>query len=578
METRYCRNCRALQGETAEFCSECGFVLDHVPRINLSQDFISAPEGDILPPINPNAPGDFDVEDPIIVPYGEEAQPQAEQEPSESRIDERIDLLKRQVDYEQELKEIEESLKLIESFEPELVAWEPLAGRSFQKLVTDRMDSEIGDVKSYLERYTEALNKLIYPNPGVMQELRKKFHRTLIASFSAISIVEIILSYLPRIVAHISGHPLLVKFLNYITPSPLSLFLYGFGTFFLTYIVALMRYYRGWSGFQARLNQILWAMSDIANGAGIVRREELRLNSLYPQVKEWLEIIGYSLVRPWKVNPAWYAETAETIAQEDLPYSLRIARAENSSGASMLSLQRAAAEQLLTRGWRSNVLDVQLKVIRESMGLTADRLSVEELDKDISYAPNGPRAIVLKLNNDPTTLEKVAAVQLDLLTEEIQKQVFQWGRPKVREVRSGQVNALSGELADPLDSRVFEWDEFISASITTPGRPTVPFSPGTLTDQGLAKGRHTQVSTFYILPSRLEGNIDSLTSATVRSYDEKINSAMDFVLRVDLTGPLHDADLKLTEESASERAVRDSEIEKEIRCRIEEGQKNQENL
>jgi hypothetical protein len=56
----------------------------------------------------------------------------------------------------------------------------------------------------------------------------------------------------------------------------------------------------------------------------------------------------------------------------------------------------------------------------------------------------------------------------------------------------------------------------------------------------------------------------------VRSYDEQINAAMDFVLRVDLTGPLDEADLKLTEESAAERAARESKNEEEIRKRIEE--------
>lgn len=575
-ETQYCRNCRAENSSACEFCSECGFTLDQVAKIDLSESIAAV--GSILPPVDAPSDKEEHVELTVITPYGQEAVTETKADSSINRVDQMTELLKRQAENERELKEIEDVLNQISAFEPQLDAWTPTSGRSFQKIVTDRMNSEMQEVRGYLDRYNAALNALIYPNAGVMHDLRKRFHRTLIGSFSTITAIAVFLHYLPRLVKHIKGHPLLVRLLNDISPSPLKLALYSFGTFFIIYVVALTRYYRGWSVFQARLNQRLWAMSDIATGAGQVRSEELRLKALFPQVKEWLEIIGFSLVRPWRVNPAWYSEPEETIVRENLPYSMRVARAEGSDSASMLALQRSTAEQFLSRGWRSKALEIQMKVFREAMGMSEDRLSPDELDKDIAYAPNGPRAIVLKLNNDPVILEKVAAAQLELLTEEIQRAVFQKNRPQVREVRPGQVNALSTGLADPMDSKVYDWDEFVSTSVTISGRPTVPFSPKSLTDEGQGKGRHTQVSTFYVLPNRLAGVVDPNSESTIRSFDEQVNSAMDFVLRADLAGPLDNSDLRILEESESEKSKRQAHNEEKLKKRARELTEDREEL
>jgi hypothetical protein len=459
-------------------------------------------------------------------------------------------------------------LKERQDFLESLEKWEQKNSSSFLFKVFQKMKFNLSEASSLLQRYAMIVDNLSIPDPGVMKNLRKTFHKTLLWSYTVVPLIALFLIYLPNIMARITGAPGLKRVIQNFYFSNWVIITWALVALFLLTWNALIFYYRGWSRFQATVNRTSFDLENVSSGAAHVRGEEARLKTLYPQVKEWLEIMGRSLNRPWLVRPQWYEASQGTITRDSLPNSLRIAQAVEDESPSMLAMQRYAAESFMAKGWRARVFAEQIEIIREAKGLPKERLGVEQLDQDIAYSPNGPRAIVASLIGDESILETVARKQIQPLALEIQRETSGNTRPDIRELATQKTQVVLGGGSDR-GQDLKPWDDFLSLSIGDAGKPTVPLSLASLSSEGQRANHHSRAKSFFIAPARFQSLTD-VPSSQIRTYAETERMPMDIVVRLDLIGPVLSHELSILEGAERERLVKQSEVEKEVAKKLKD--------
>ena len=555
-----CDNCGHLRASDNAFCTSCG-----------------APAKAAAEELGNNAgariPGSIGkLHEPESIEISLDEVPVEPANKSESLVtflsdDEQLSKLeKRLADLEIEREKLNSDLAQRQEFLESLEIWEKKNSSSFLFKVFKKMKANLAEAAGILERYATIVENLVIPDPGIMQRLRKSFHKKLLWSYTVVPFIALFFLLLPTLIDRLDPSRQVVRFAENFYFPKWAITAWAIFILFLLTWNSLISYYRGWSRFQATVNRTFFDLENVSNGAEHVRGEEIRLKALYPQVKEWLEIIGRSLNRPWLVRPKWYEANQGSITRDSLPNSMRIAQAVEDESPSMLAMQRYAAESFMAKGWRARVFAEQIEIIREAKGLPKERLGVEQLDQDISYSPNGPRAIVASLIGDETILETVARKQIQPLALEIQRETSGNTRPDIREISSQKPQVvLGGGLETGQDLK--PWDEFLSLSIGGNGKPSVPLSLASFSSEGQRSNHHSRAKSFFIMPARLQSAAD-VPASQVRTYSESERMPMDIVVRLDLVGPVDSHELSILEGAEKERLSKQSEVESEVAKRL----------
>jgi hypothetical protein len=555
-----CDNCGHLKASDTAFCTGCG-----APAKAVTEDLGNNAGSRI-----PGSIGKLHEPEPIEISLDEVPVEPATK--SESLVtflsdEEQLSKLeKRLADLEIEREKLNADLAQRQEFLESLETWEKKNSSSFLFKVFKKMKANLAEAAGILERYATIVGNLVIPDPGIMQRLRKSFHKKLLWSYTVVPFIALFFLLLPTLIDKLDPSRQVVRFAENFYFPKWAITLWAIIILFLLTWNSLISYYRGWSRFQATVNRTFFDLENVSNGAEHVRGEEVRLKALYPQVKEWLEIIGRSLNRPWLVRPKWYEANQGSITRDSLPNSMRIAQAVEDESPSMLAMQRYAAESFMAKGWRARVFAEQIEIIREAKGLPKERLGVEQLDQDISYSPNGPRAIVASLIGDESILETVARKQIQPLALEIQRETSGNTRPDIREISSQKPQVvLGGGLETGQDLK--PWDEFLSLSIGGNGKPSVPLSLASFSSEGQRSNHHSRAKSFFIMPARLQSAAD-VPASQVRTYSESERMPMDIVVRLDLVGPVDSHELSILEGAEKERLSKQSEVESEVAKRL----------
>jgi hypothetical protein len=450
-----------------------------------------------------------------------------------------------------------EEVAALESVKQELADWEARNTHSFLARASATMNQNLTNASSMLDQYSRIVESLRIPEPGTMAKLRKTFHRKLLWQNIIIILIAFLIYRIPRLPDRD-----IQKFFKFAQPSFKVLFLCGFILSTFLFVAALITYYRGWSTYQRKVITTLWQLQTVARNAENVRNEQGRLKSLYPQVNEWLIILGHSLTNPWRIRKEWFESSIGELNEDSLPNSLRISQAHEDDGPAMLGMQRYAAERFMSRGWRAKVFADQVDVIRESLGLPKDRLDVDTLDQDILYSPNGPRALIRKNIEELEILESVGRRQLLPLIKEVQKEAITKSRPPVNEIRKKQIETTKTAAEDELKSDLTPWDEFLSFALPVNGKPRTPLSVFSLSDSGKVASHHDRYKTFMIVPDRLKEFVHGVDDKQLHTYSESTKLPMDVVVRADFSGPIPAQDLLFLAKTAAQKAAIEEKEEK----------------
>jgi hypothetical protein len=419
----------------------------------------------------------------------------------------------------------------------EFFVWVDRHRRTFLWKMFAKMRSESNAIVTKQESYVATMSNLELPEPGELVRLRKRFHMTILSVIGFSSLVWLIYYLITTFVPFAWALKL--------TSFGSTIFRYTLGAALVTIFGALVLYYRDWSRFYWRVKKLNKQLENIAKGVDKVRQEEVRLFSLYPQVVDWLEILGYSLNRPWTMNDRWFKSYLSDLNQDEFPFSLRIAQAQESDASAMNKLHGRALKRFATKGWRSKVLKAQVLAIAQKVGLPTERMNIEGLDADIAYSPGGPRSEMRKGLENQDALELVARRQLIPLTYQVQSEEITKARPKVKENRTNILDPIQADQAGLEEEEQNEWDEFLREPIGPFNGLVTPFSIASLAKGQVGYGYHEKMKSHFVVPERLEADSKKNPDARVETYSETANLPMDIVIRMDLSDPLPPKAIKI---------------------------------
>ena len=466
---------------------------------------------------------------------------------------------------------LSEQIKKQEDSTDELHRWISEQKGSFLWKVLNRMSNNKSEVQDRLNGYQDFIDKLDIPKAGTLAEIRKRFHRSLLFNWSLVLALGLLFIYLPKISENYPELTALSRFVNSESfPNRWQIIFISLFLLLFTLISLLIQYYRDWSKFERSVTISLWKLEEISKSVQHYRTEQARLNVLYPQVRDWLEILGNALHKPWEVDEKWLVNTLSDIPQDDFPFALRIAQAQENDAASSIGLRRDAAERYLTRGWRSKVFEDQVISAGEMMGMSSDRLNVEILDADIALSPGGPRAILREKITSPELLKSVAKKQLIPLMKIVQIESIADRRPPVRENRTDILDAFQPEDFDLEMNKKLAWDDFLAISMGNSDKPRTPLSQLAFSESGRQTGHHDRAKTIFITPNRLMSKVPNNETTFADSYGNQTRLPLDIVVRMDITGPLQQEDILILKSSDEEKELARSNYEKAIRDKAKE--------
>lgn len=465
-----------------------------------------------------------------------------------------------------EAVELIEQVDTQEALSNTLHQWVDEQKNSFLWKVLNTMSMNEKEVKSSLDGYQEFLGKSKIPKRGRLIEIRKRFHKSLLITSVVISTVSALVYYLPRLVENFPESSELSRFVNsgdY--PTDWQILLIALSLVIFTLGSLLVQYYKDWSAFEREVTVTLWKLDEISNNVRHCRKEQARLSGLYPQVRDWLEIIGNALNTPWKIDEKWLASQFNEVPQDDFPFALRIAQAQENDSATSSALKRNAAERYLTRGWRTKAFEDQVLTAGELMGMSGDRLNVEVLDADIALSPGGPRAILKEKIKDVDLLKLVAKKQLLPLMRIVQIESIAESRPPVMENRTDVLDKFQPEDLDLELGQKIAWDDFLAISMGDSNKPRTPLSQLAFSEVGRQIGHHDRAKSIFITPNRLSPRIPNNESTFADSYKESTRLPLDIVVRMDIAGPLQQEDVLILDRSDEEIKVARSIYEQNIK-------------
>jgi len=463
-----------------------------------------------------------------------------------------------------EILTIEESIRAFEAKNNDLYAWSKTHQESFLWKVLSRINTERKEAAKSLDQYANFVRSHEQPELGTLTKTRKSFHKALLIGNAFIFLVALIFWNLEEIIAFLKQ----ITFLEDIRvpssfPSSGTILTYAISISFALLFSELIRYYNKWSEFSRKVTLVLWELDLIAKNTDHCRNETIRLDSLYPQIKDWLEILGNAINQPWQIRPEWLKSNSVDLSLDKSPFSLRFAQAEENDPAASRGLRRDAIERHLRPGWRSEVFDEQVNEIRKSLGLPKDRLSVESLDRDLTFSPGGPRSLVSRYITESGILERVARTQLVPLMQTVQTESIAKSRPPVTESR---FNPLSEIVEDDLgleEEKRLPWDDFLALPIGDDARSRTPLSVFSFSSAGRQSGHADRYQTIFQGPDRLKNRASS-GGTFYASYSTQTKLPLDILVRVDVSGPLTRDDLLISQRTREELDEFESEYQRGI--------------
>ena len=271
------------------------------------------------------------------------------------------------------------------------------------------------------------------------------------------------------------------------------------------------------------------------------------------------------------MNDRWFKSYLSDLNQDEFPFSLRIAQAQESDSSAMHKLQGRALKRFATQGWRSKVLKAQVLAIAQKVGLPTERMNVEGLDADIAYSPGGPRSEMRKGLENQDALELVARRQLIPLTYQVQSEEITKARPPVKENRTNILDPIQADQAGLEEEERVDWDEFLREPIGPFNGLVTPFSIASLAKGQVGYGYHEKMKSHFVVPERLEADSKKNPDARVETYSETANLPMDIVIRMDLSDPLPPKVIKINSvgEDFDSGPIIDLPIESEDKHNVE---------
>jgi len=363
---------------------------------------------------------------------------------------------------------------------------------------------------------------------------------------------------------------------------------------------SLISYYRDYSIFNREVDTQIKSLEGVIEGYVKTQQELSRLNLLYRQTNDWLEILANALYRPWKTNPEWGTSKEYTTHYDTFPFALRVAQAREGADARMQELERIIGSRLLTQGWRNDAFEDLVSQVGAEMGLPPGKFVVDLLDQDLPHQTNNSRALLKRFlvnsasnsfsgkldlgsNSAPPQqgkvqptdryLVEVARKRLLDLIDKTQSVAISAARPRVEQIVDDPLLSLRADSAgvdefDPTES----WDEFLTDSLGADSVDESPLGVLSFTEEGRMKKLPSKVQSFVLVPKRLAKALPNISSdkITVVPLGDDRPRSLEIIARVDVVGPADLSSIAVLgvsgdkQKKASSKEIDSVEVEEEL--------------
>lgn len=342
------------------------------------------------------------------------------------------------------------------------------------------------------------------------------------------------------------------------------------GVSFFFYVLGILAYYySGWSQFSRQVTEQLTRLDNVEKGYVHSQKEIRRLEALYQQTSDWLELLAHSLYRPWKVDPDWETSNELKITSETFPFALRVAHAVDSETSQIANLERLIGQRLMTQGWRNEAFEHSLAEIGKQMGFDEEHVTPEFLDADLPHQTNNSRALIKSFFEQSATTAKKGAPQLvddagptkdgharfsdnylvevarrrlRELIEKTQSSVLSEARPAVEQIVDDPLQDIRFDTS-VIDSKstAQDWDDFLKDALGYEEVMQPPLSTMTFTDEGALAKDPESAQTHILIPERLKASAPSPQSDSVKIHplpDQGKSRSVELIVRLDVVGPV----------------------------------------
>lgn len=416
-------------------------------------------------------------------------------------------------------------------------SWAVARDRSFTWRLLSALNADRTAAQTAVSRYAREIDRLRAPMPGELIRLRKAFHIRMIISWLVIIGAVALVELLPLLIPQLRDAMRRVGFWYPDTWMTITAALVIGAMLTVGFLAA---YHRGWSTFQRHVDLTHAHLEHISDASRHARRELARLSSLHRQTVDWLDLLARAVHHPWAIRPEWESRPDYEVARESLPFAMNIGTVVETDYAAATRLRRMTTEHLLRRGWRADAFRDLVREVGAELGQDGASFGVGALDDDLPHSSNNARRMLRDAMSQESVLTRVAAPRLRELMGEIQRHSLHGSKPRVTAIDDNPLDALA-HMTDPVggDDGI-AWDDFLLDSLAGRREPVTPLSATWLAQRQVQEGHHENVTSYLVLPDRLERQLDFHADARVVTapFRGSGRAGIDLVWRVDVAGPL----------------------------------------
>ena len=333
---------------------------------------------------------------------------------------------------------------------------------------------------------------------------------------------------------------------------------------FLFFLIGLLAtYYSGWSRFNREVTEQLTKLDNVIDGYVHSQREVQRLESLYGQTSDWLQLLAHSLYRPWKTDSEWEGIRELQTTSETFPFALRVAHAVDSETSRIANLERLIGQRLMSQGWRAQAFKDTLAEIGQQLGFDEEHVTADLLDADLPHQTNNSRNLVRSFfeysagvqqtqegSEEPKNrasfsddyLVAVARRRLGELIETTQASVLSEARPEVEQIVEDPLQPIKFDASNLDEDRTAQdWDDFLRDAMGMTEVSEAPLSTLTFTDEGSLARDPESAETHILIPERVAASAPDTTSTSTHVHalaDRGSGRSVELIVRVDVVGPI----------------------------------------
>lgn len=447
--------------------------------------------------------------------------------------------------------------------EADFVDWLHSVERSLIWKLKKSTQEQRAIAQTEVDELQKQAEELVLDEPNRLVRYRKNFHKALLWSWGLIAAIAGILAFV------INTKGVRASLVNMKTNPDAVLLYLLIGlviALILAYFTSTIVYYRNWSKYERHIQQHFVQLESLAARHINARRELARLTVIHRQTMEWLDLITRILYKPWSVRPTWLESGLKVLNTGVLPFSMRVAQANDEDQASRAILKTRASNKLGVIGWRENAFNHFVKEVARVNGRNDETFSIDVLDKDLPHASNGSRELLRKNLDNVEVLENVALTYLRPIISDLQMNAMATARPTVLQVDDNPLEPLRSDL-EGIENNLKEekWNDFLRHTLTRgDGKPdpVTPLSALAINEAQVMAANHEVVRSYALLPEHVLEKLghSSLENLEARTYDAKHVRPLDAVVRVDIAGPLQESEVRVwagaeTDLSAPQRGL-----------------------